>query len=70
MENLFVVFTVRKREGDRERKGPSIHPCSFHPTPPRLEPGAAAALIGEQEERGGAGSTDQGSVAIGLCIDQ
>ena len=34
VENLFFVFTVRKREWDRERKSPSnpsFHPRSFHP---------------------------------------
>lgn len=34
----FFVFTVRKREWDRERKRESIHPCSFHPPPPRPKP--------------------------------
>lgn len=42
----------------------------FPPIPPCPNPGAAAMLTGEQEERGGAGSADQGSVVISLCIDQ
>lgn len=56
----------------REKKSfhPSFHPRSFHPLLHAPDPGAAAMLIGEQEERGGAGSTDQGSVAISQCIDQ
>ena len=63
-----------ERENETEREKvlpirPSIRVLSTHSsTPPN--PGAAAMPIGEQEERGGAGSTDQGSVAISQCIDQ
>lgn len=67
VENLFLLHCETENETDREHK--SIHHCSFHPSL-HAQTRAAAMLIGEQEERGGAGSTDQGSVVISLCIDQ
>lgn len=56
----------REKEREKEKDSPSIHVLSSNPSSP--QPGAAAKLIGEHEEREGAGSTDQGSVAISLCI--
>lgn len=51
------LYSENEIEREKERVHPSVF---FPPTPPRPNPGAAALLIGEQEERGGAGSTDQG----------
>lgn len=66
-----LVFTMRKRARDRERKREKLHPSVFFPPPCHtVTRMAAALLIGEQEEREGAGSTDQGSAAISQCFDQ
>lgn len=67
VENLFFVLTAREKTWDREKRSPSICPRSFRQPPSCQKPGAAAKLIGEREERGGAGSTDQ---AIQLRFDQ
>lgn len=57
-----------ERENMRQREKESIHlSMIFPPTPFMPKPGAAAKLIGEREERGGAGSTDQ---AIRQSFDQ
>lgn len=63
VENLFV-FTVRERERERESKRERERSMLFPPTPPR------PILIGEQEERGGARSTDQGWSVYVLISDQ
>lgn len=66
-----LVFTMRKRARDRERKREKLRPSVFFPPPCHtVTRMAAALLIGEQEEREGAGSTDQGSAAISQCFDQ
>lgn len=66
-----LVFTMRKRARDRERKREKLCPSVFFPPPCHtVTRMAAALLIGEQEEREGAGSTDQGSAAISQCFDQ
>lgn len=66
-----LVFMMRKRERDRERKREKLRPSVFFPPPCHtVTRRAAALLIGEQEEREGAGSTDQGSAAISQCFDQ
>lgn len=67
-ENLFFFSLQWERENEIEREHKSIHYCSFHPSL-HVQIWPATMLIGEQEERGGAGSADQGSVAISLCVD-
>lgn len=68
VENLFLSLQW-ERENETEREHKSIHHGSFHPSL-CAQTQAAAMLIGKREERGGVGSTDQGSAAISLCIDQ
>lgn len=68
VESLFLSLQW-ERENETEREHKSIHHGSFHPSL-CAQTQAAAMLNGKREERGGVGSTDQGSAAISLCIDQ
>lgn len=56
-----------KRNNDTDREQRSIHVCVSHPS---STSGPGLLQLWLEEERGGAGSTDQGPVAITLCVNQ